>query len=113
MTEGQPQYNPNKHKSARVLLASVLLAGGLAGCQSKFQGGENGVASRDIKVTVNNNALNIEKEHCTIDKDDPFSIGSFSTLRTGANEREPIVELISHDCTGWAINDSSLNDIIK
>jgi hypothetical protein len=101
-------------RTPRMIMATLALAGGLAGCQSKFQGGENGIATKDIKVTENYDQAKIDKDFCYISEGDPVTVGERSSVREGANgEFEPVIKLINNDCTGWAYDDSSLNDKIK
>lgn len=85
----------------------------LAGCQSKFQNGDQLKATRDIKVVVNYNSSDLYKPTCIIHEGDRVTVTGFSSLSLGSTEKQGLIQLSSPDCTGWTADDSSLNRKLK
>lgn len=95
-----------------LVVVSVLAIGVLTGCHSKFQYNDSLVAQEDIIVVEDYDNWQLPK--CTINKGDAVTITGFSSLKQGGgSETQPLIELSSSGCTGWAFDDPSLNDKLK
>ncbi len=99
--------------SIRIALATTAIAGGLAGCSSKFDNGDQLVAKENITVVTDYNAPSLYKPTCDIKKGEAVEVEGFSTLSLGSTEKQEIIELSSPNCTGWAFDDRSLNNKLK
>ena len=100
-------------KSIYTKVASVALTGAIAltGCTSRFESGQKVTAAENISVTTDYNAVDYIKPRCTIPAGAEVQIGEFSSLNNGGgSEKIPLVQLKSEKCTGWAIDDPSLNN---
>lgn len=96
-----------------VVFVSVVCIFSLTGCHSKFQNGDVLVAQEDIRVVEDYNTSGIFKPQCTINEGDLVTITGFSTLSEGAIEKQGLIRLSSNNCTGWAHDDTSLNNKLK
>jgi len=99
--------------TVRIALATTAIAGGLAGCSSKFDNGDKLVAKENITVVTDYNASTVYKPTCEIKEGESVKVTGFSTLNLGSSDRQRLIELDSSTCTGWAIDSPSLNNKLK
>lgn len=93
----------NLFRRFAILFVLVLL---LSACCSGLKPGDQRVAKENIVVVIDYNALSIRR--CSIPSGTQVTVIDASSLYEGAHEWTPLLQLSSTNCTGWAIDDSSL-----